>query len=409
MKKIYLLLLVLFSFFEMKAQQNCTITYSYDSLTTTYFFSMTPNSTSSSFTWDFGDGTTSNQFGSVASHVYQQAGPVVICVTEIDTTTSNVLSNCCTSLVTQPNSQCSFTYTQPDPSNDAIVHFQSSGTPGQNITWDFGDGTTGLGYAPQHIYTSSGVFTVCMTITTFLDTCTACIAVVVLNTGPTPCSFTYTTDTVAPFTAQFDFTTSGSGWTNTVTWDFGDGNTATGSSVTHTYGSIGNYTACVTETDSAGNILCQVCNPVQISPVTNCSFYFSPAGGPLNSYYFEANFDSTLYYGQWDFGDGTIINGGPTSQHTFVTPGIYIVCLNVIDNITQNILCSFCMPIPALGPPACEANFTTVPFGLDAYFIDYSSADPAVTTYTWDFGDGSPADTSRFPTRQGGRSRNRLL
>ena len=34
-----------------------------------------------------------------------------------------------------------------------------------NITWDFGDGSTGSGVAPTHTYTSSNTYTVTLTVT----------------------------------------------------------------------------------------------------------------------------------------------------------------------------------------------------------------------------------------------------
>ncbi len=77
------------------------------------------------------------------------------------------------------------------------------------------------------------------------------------NTAPTLGGFT-TANLVATKPASFSVTTSDR-WTTapTVTWDFDDGTTGTGTNPTHTYALPGNYRVTITTTDEFGNSFSQ--------------------------------------------------------------------------------------------------------------------------------------------------------
>ena len=67
--------------------------------------------------------------------------------------------------------------------------------------------------------------------------------------------------TVQPNGADVDFNASASVG-DTYDWIFGDGNTGTGMTVTHTYATAGTYTACLIVTDSVCNSVDSVCQTV---------------------------------------------------------------------------------------------------------------------------------------------------
>ncbi len=354
---------------------------------------MTPNGINTSVLWNFGDSTTG--VGLPVNHQFSTSGIYVICATEIDIITQNVISSCCYSLnAIGTSTTCAFAALSP---NGTDFTFTSNASSTAIVTWDFGDGTIGTGLATAHTYFISGVYNICMTTSDFLSTCTTCQTITV-NVGPSPCSISMAYDSTNMNTVFFYYTPIG-GAGNTITWTFGDGVTASGgTSQQHTYASAGVYTAIAVEYDSTGTMVCQAGIGVQVGPPTNCAFTVIPSMGALNTFFFNTSYDTTLYVAVWDFGDGISYTGGQSETHTYPSgPGTYFVCLNIVDQITQNIACTYCQAITIPGTTPCAANFTTVPYGLDAYFIDYSSADPAVTTYTWDFGDGSPLNTSRFP------------
>ena len=140
------------------------------------------------------------------------------------------------------------------------VQFDASGSFGAvTYDWDFGDETTGTGKTPIHTYTESGEYYVTLTITN--------------NAGSTliditPVYISQTGDHLKPYgkrsysaekykTITFDASQSTSTDSNapivSYTWYFGDGDTATGQQVTHSYSISRVYLVVLEVTDSEGN------------------------------------------------------------------------------------------------------------------------------------------------------------
>lgn len=124
----------------------------------------------------------------------------------------------------------------------------SYSAPITSWTWDFGDGSGSTEIAPTHSYTGAGPYQACLTVTTANCSSTACNWI---YTGPTgvPCNtLLHPAIGVIQYertVAAFDQSIT-SGMNSSITWDFGDGNTATGSPAIHTYSQDGNYQVCGT-------------------------------------------------------------------------------------------------------------------------------------------------------------------
>ena len=122
-------------------------------------------------------------------------------------------------------------------------------------------------------------------------------------------------------------------------WDFGDGKTAVGETVTHSYDDVGTFVVRLTLIDPAGrtdSISRSV--PVGQSDAPVAQFTFSPANPQPND---EVRFNaagSTPAAGRrivryrWDFGDGTTASGQQVS-HRYSLPRTYNVTLTVTDDI----------------------------------------------------------------------------
>ena len=119
-------------------------------------------------------------------------------------------------------------------------------------------------------------------------------------------------------------------------WDFGDGSSASGTSVTHNYASDGRYTVTVTSPDRSTSASTSV--TINSAPVAA----FNGAVGGNRTIHLNAGTSTdeggkiTSYH--WVFGDGTE-DDGKTVTHRYVAAGSYDVTLIVTDNLgdTANI------------------------------------------------------------------------
>lgn len=124
-------------------------------------------------------------------------------------------------------------------------------------------------------------------------------------------------------------------------WNFGDGTTASGQTVTKAFNDSGNYTVTLTITDPFGRSASST-RQVSIGQLAAPSavFAISPEDPIINQ---AVNFNgaaSTAATGRrivsytWDFGDGTPrqTTGSPTTSHTYGVPRTYVVTLTVTDD-----------------------------------------------------------------------------
>ena len=140
------------------------------------------------------------------------------------------------------------------------IPFNGSGSsdPDGTITsyvWDFGDGQSSSGVSVFHAYSTAGTYTVALTVTddaslTARDTATvqASNRAPVAAAGP---------DRTAQAGTAVTFDGSGSsdpdGVITSYSWNFGDGGSATGATVSHTYPEAGDYVVTLTVTDNKGS------------------------------------------------------------------------------------------------------------------------------------------------------------
>ena len=118
-------------------------------------------------------------------------------------------------------------------------------------------------------------------------------------------------------------------------WNFGDGASATGDVVTHTYSAPGQYIASV----KADNILSSqtVTTPVVVmdQPVSGLSIYYQlPCYANLLTRLFTLFQQGTNVVFSWDFGDGAQ-GSGAIVDHRFGQPGIYLVKVTASNSVSQ--------------------------------------------------------------------------
>ncbi len=149
-----------------------------------------------------------------------------------------------------------FTVTPPGGTAPAPIDFDGSASTATgsivSYAWDFGDGTALPGAQPQvtHTYAAAGHFTAKLTVTDDLGLTDTQQLPVLINGAPVAIISASATSGAAPLTVTFDGSASTDDGTLTAyTWSFGDGATASGAQVTHTFSTAGSFTAELTVTD----------------------------------------------------------------------------------------------------------------------------------------------------------------
>lgn len=142
----------------------------------------------------------------------------------------------------------------------------------------------------------------------------------------------------APLTVEFDASRSydPDGLIVSYLWDFGDGTTAEGPQVRHTYAQNGIYIATLTVVDAFGARDRDKVRIVVGNPPPRAILAATPTSGwpPLTvtfdgSASFDPEGEEIVRY-EWDFGDGRSALG-PRVSHTYAEPGTYEARLTVTD------------------------------------------------------------------------------
>lgn len=215
------------------------------------------------------------------------------------------------------------------------TNFTDASTSGGTISswsWDFDNGNTSTDQNPNETYTSSGIYTVELTVVDDNGcTNTAGLPVEVLESptaqfsGTDVClgDVTEFTDASTPATSS-----SISSWN----WDFDDGNNGTGLDPTSTYGDVGTYNVNLTVTDANG-CTDQITNQVTVFSLPSVSFTASTVCEGDQTVFTEnvtSPSGSAITDFNWDFDDGNnSTDQNPT--HTYATAGTYDVTLDVND------------------------------------------------------------------------------
>jgi PKD repeat protein len=134
----------------------------------------------------------------------------------------------------------------------------TGGTAPYSYSWNFGDGSpTSTAQNPSHTYTTAGTYTATLTVTDSASpahTATSTVKITVNSVGGTLSASASGNPTSGQIPLTTNFTAAATGGTPPYSykWDFGDGSaTSTTQNPSHTYGTVGTYTATLTVTDGA--------------------------------------------------------------------------------------------------------------------------------------------------------------
>jgi PKD repeat protein len=276
------------------------------------------------------------------------------------------------------------------------------------IEWDFGDGNTDSGtLTPTHAYGDNGIYTVNLTVTdddggVGYDTLTVTVSNKAPSVSATMISSAQEGDTV---NFGGSFTDPGFLDTHTIKWNFGDGNTDSGTlTPSHVYGDNGIYTVSLTVTDDDGGVGADSfsISVSNVAPTVSAgSDQTVDEGDTVN---FGGSFTDPGFLDthsiDWDLGDGNDAQNTLTPSHVYVEDGAYSVTLKVTDDDGGS--GSDQMDVKVINvAPSVNAGLNKIVFEGDTVDFSGSFSDPGTLdthTIEWDFGDGNTASGTLSPS-----------
>ena len=201
-------------------------------------------------------------------------------------------------------------------------------------------------------------------------------------------------------------------------WTFGDSETSTVQSPSHTYKNMGKnngrfdvkVTVALKDNGSGEETSESYSTIVTISNISiDAEFTAIPDNGPAPlTVKFNASASSApagqIQSYEWDFNNNNVFTdaSGVTAEHTFDKTGDYTVNLRVTDNTGQFATASRNISVTGSNLPAAAIDIPTQDghyySGIQYTFSGEKSSSPTggkITKYTWDFGDQTPKATTR--------------
>jgi len=369
--------------------------------------------------WDFGDGTPTSTLADV-THAFNvdstRVVPVTLTVTDQWGCSKSYIRNI---TVSKPVARFGALSQTSDCPPFTAQFVDSSSTDVISWEWIFGDpisGNNNVSYfqTPQHFYANSGVFDVSLSVINTLG-CkdTTVIPDYIFVDGPRG-TFDFNPKVgCAPLTVTF---TSNTENTADYLWVFGDGGSATGSTITWTYTDGGFYLPVLVLRDSLNTAVgdTAICSVTIVSNDTvrvvsgMAEFSITDSLYCINQlvqFTDASTGNGAIAQWLWEFGDdSTSTQQNPT--HAYASPGDYIVNFTVwVDSCTQTIA----HLVHVFAFPDVLVNITDTigcsPFETEFYVIPESVV-PNGTAWSWNFEDGSDPVPSQNADHQYQQSGN---
>ncbi len=346
-----------------------------------------------SWQWNLGNGATSNDKN--PSTIYTDPGTYTVTLTVSNANGSNTLTR--TSYITvNVAPTIDFSANITTGCFPLRAQFTDLSTPGTGTitswNWSFGNGATSTQQNPSYNYTTSGVFSVSLTVTNSSGCSKTSVKPQYINVTPgvfADFSFSPPRNCKPPETINFNNNSTGPG-TLTYQWDFGDGNNSVALNPSHSYTTAGPFTVRLIATSSQGCVdTVTKVNAIQLNNFQ--STIIAPDSGCVNTPINMQNGSVPVPpISSWNFGDLTT-SGQTNPTKIYTTPNTYTIKLinqytTCVDSVTKQITIR---PKPAgafstLDTISCKAPHT----------VNFQNTSVGGVSYNWNFGDGNTSNAA---------------
>jgi RHS repeat-associated protein len=367
--------------------------------------SIDPDGSIVSYEWDFGDGMTTT--GPYVTHAFPAGGTFTVALTVMDNKGAEASSNAVLN-ISDNQPPTAILNILGNLREDGEITFSASGSTDPeggalSYSWDFGDSATATGLEAVHIYNSPGDYTVTLTVEDHAGLSTTQTRMLSISSASGPVAVLSANGRIVvnesiSFDGSESYDQSGGSIVSYV-WDFGDGNSGSGSVVSHFYSHAGVYQLTLTVTDNDGLSSSGVLS-LEIGANQPPQALFGYSGQMVEQG--VINFNGASSYDPeghpltyvWDFGDGQTAAIAQPS-HSYDAAGDYTVTLTVTDNMAQTGAKSRLMHIaPLSGLQAAFSISGVYLINLELTFDASASTAPpgrTIVSSEWDFGDGTTA------------------
>ena len=358
-------------------------------------FQFTNNSANAvSYTWDFGDGTSSNDTS--PTHTYLNPGSynVKLIATSNYGCQDIEIKNSLITIFAKPNIQFTSNTTSTCDVNTTF-NFTDNTVGATTWNWNLGDGTTSSNQNLSHQYNAIGNYNVTLIVTNnngCSDTLSQSNFVHIGNTL-IPSFTTSNTTGCAPSSIHFNSTTLNA---TTWAWDFGDGSTSALKSPNHTYANPGQYTITLTVTTISGcngTIVKNQFINLDSKPTPAFSLVQDTGCAPFTIQTINNSVGANSYL--WSFGNTTSTLNSPTK--TYSSGGSYSISLVAISQNGCSDSIKMTSAVKVYDP---DAQFQASPkIGCPGMTVQFNNTTTQnnIVNYLWLFGDGT-SSTLQNPT-----------
>ncbi len=341
----------------------------------------------SSYTWNYGDGSslaTNPPFPS-HTHTYHNVGVYTVTLTAGNGLVTDTLSQVDYIKVYHPV-QAAFSAAPAGGTLPLAVTFTNNSAYATAYLWDYGNGVTATLTAATHAYTytQAGVYTVVLTASNPASAAVATRTVTVIDQPVAGLAVTNDGPTQLGGTTSLT-STIGGGSGVSYTWNFGDGSPQApgGPVVAYPYSATGTFTAVVTASNTANQVTATTV--VEVYEPAQAAFTAAPVSGPAPLAVSLTNTSLNALTSTWAYGDGqgAVNPPFPTHPHLY-EPGTYTVSLTArgqygpANSLTRTGLIT-----------AYRTGFSVFPpyTPLEREVAFFNNSQPAPAGCRWDFGD----------------------